>query len=102
MALGCEGQFRTGWYRYDTRLRGRRVLAVDEERGLVMMGAFIDHDGRLGDYQLSDGTKATASIRRPHSYCLMETFKIDDGKIQQVEAVFTNVPYRMPSPWGGW
>jgi hypothetical protein len=101
MALGCEGQFRTGWYRYDTRLRGRRVLAVDEERGLVMMAAFIDHDGRLGDYLLSDGTKATSKFRRPHTYCLMETFKIRDGKIEQVEAVFTNTPYRMPSPWGG-
>lgn len=100
MALGCEAQFRLGWFRYDTRLRGRRVLVVDEERGLVLMAAGIDHDGRLANYQLTDGTAMASPVRRPHSYAMMEAFKIRDGQIQQVEAVFTVVPYRMPSPWG--
>jgi hypothetical protein len=73
---------------------------VDEERGLVMAAAFIDHAGRLREYALTDGRVLQSTIfRRPHSYCLLETFKIRGGKIQQVEAVFTTVPYRMPSPW---
>ncbi len=99
MALGCEAQFKLGNYRYDDRLRARRYMVVDVERGLVMAGAFIDHSGRLGDYTLTDGRKAVSGYRRPHSFVLLETFKIRDGKIQQVEAVFTTVPYRMPSPW---
>ncbi len=99
MALGCEAQFKLGNYRYDDRLRARRYMVVDPERGLVMAGAFIDHSGRLGDYTLTDGRKGVSVYRRPHSFCLLETFKIRDGKIQQVEAVFTSVPYRMPSPW---
>ncbi len=100
--LGCGQQFRLGWYRFDDRLRARRFLVVDEERGLVMAAGFIDHEGRIGDYKLSDGRTATSTIfRHPHSYCLLETFKIRAGKIQQVEAVFTTVPYNMASPWTG-
>lgn len=98
--LGCGQQFKLGWYRFDDRLRARRFLVVDQERGLVMAAGFIDHEGRVGDYKLSDGRTATSRIfRHPHSYCLLETFKIRGGKIQQVEAVFTTVPYYMPSPW---
>ena len=100
--LGCAAQFRLGWYRFDDRLRARRYMVVDEERGLVMTAAFIDHAGKVGQYILTDGRTANSTLfRRPHSYCLLETFKIRAGKIEQVEAVFTTVPYRMPSPWGG-
>ncbi|HEY6814172.1 MAG TPA: hypothetical protein VI168_01410 [Croceibacterium sp.] len=99
--LGCEAQFALGWYRYDDELRGRRFPLVDEERGIVLAHGFIDHSGKLGEYELTDGTKVSSPIRRPHSYYLAEAFKIRDGAIEQVEAVFHTVPYRMPSPWEG-
>ena len=99
MAKGCAAQFKLGIYRYDDRLRARRYMLVDEERGLVMAAGFIDHSGRLGAYRLTDGTPNTPVYRRPHSFCLLETFRIVHGKISRVEAVFTSVPYRMPSPW---
>ena len=97
--LGCEEQFALGWYRYDDALRGRRYPLVDIERGIVLAYAFIDHSGKLGDYELTDGTKVSSLVRRPHSYYLAEAFKIREGAIEQVEAVFHSVPYRMPSPW---
>jgi hypothetical protein len=97
--LGCEEQFRLGWYRYDDRLRGRRFPLVDEERGIVLAHGFIDHCGIVGDYTLTDGTPASSPVRRPHSYYLAEAFKIRAGAIEQVEAVFHTVPYHMPSPW---
>ncbi len=100
-ALGCEAQFRLGNYRYDDRLRGRRFPLVDEERGLVMAFGFIDHTGRLDDYELTDGTKVKSHIRRPHTFYLGELFKIDHGMICQIEANFITVPYHMPSPWDG-
>jgi len=99
--LGCEAQFALGWYRYDDELRARRFPLVDIERGIVLAHGFIDHSGLLGDYELTDGTKVSSPIRRPHSYYLAEAFKIRDGAIEQVEAVFHTVPYRMPSPWEG-
>ena len=97
--LGCEEQFALGWYRYDDALRARRFPLVDVERGIVLAFGFIDHSGKLGDYELTDGSKVSSPIRRPHSYYLAEAFKIRDGAIEQVEAVFHTVPYRMPSPW---
>jgi len=98
-ALGCAEQFKLGNYRYDDRLRARRFPLVDEERGLVLGMGFIDHSGRLGTYTLTNGKTAESVIRRPHSFALMELFKIVDGKIRQIEAVFITVPYYMPSPW---
>jgi len=98
-ALGCEEQFRQGNYRYDDRLRGRRFPLVDEERGLVLASGFIDHSGRLDRYTLTDGREINSPIRYPHSFYLLELFKIDDGKIKQIEAVFVSVPYGMGSPW---
>jgi hypothetical protein len=96
---GCADQFRLGQYRYDDRLRDRRFMAVDEERGIVLAGGFIDHEGRLGDFKLTDGTTKSPIFRRPHSFVLLEAFKIRAGKIQQIEAVFITVPYNMPTPW---
>ena len=97
--FGCADQFRLGQYLYDDRLRDRRYIAVDEERGIVLAAAFIDHEGRVGDFKLKDGTTKTSMFRRPHSFVLLEAFKIKGGKIQGVEAVFHTVPYNMPSPW---
>jgi hypothetical protein len=98
-ALGCAEQFKLGYYRYDDRLRARRFPLVDEERGIVLAMGFIDHSGKLGSYKLTDGRTAESPIRRPHSFHLMEIFKIVDGKLRQIEAVFIAVPYNMPSPW---
>jgi len=98
-ALGCEEQFRMGNYRYDDDLRARRFPLVDEERGLVLAYGFIDHSGRIDEYQLTDGRTVKSPVRRPHSFYISELFKIDQGMIEQIEANFITVPYRMPSPW---
>lgn len=98
-ALGCEEQFRMGNYRYDDRLRARRFPMVDEDRGLVLAFGFIDHSGRLDEYQLTDGRTVRSPVRRPHSFYIAELFKIDHGVICQIEANFITVPYNMPSPW---
>jgi hypothetical protein len=98
-AYGCREQFELGQYRYDDRLRDRRFPLVDEEKGLVLAGGFIDHCGKLVDFTWTDGTPVRSFFHFPHSYCLLEAFKIVDGAIAAVEAVFIDVPYHMPSPW---
>ena len=97
--LGCAEQFRTGHFRFDDRLRDRRFPLVDEEKGLVLAGGFIDHTGRLVDLTWTDGTPARSVFHYPHSFVLLELFKIVDGKIAGVEAVFVTVPYNMVSAW---
>lgn len=100
-AYGCREQFELGQYRYDDRLRARRFPLVDEEKGLVLAGGFIDHCGKLVDFTWTDGTPVKSFYHFPHSYCLLEAFKIVDDAIAGVEAVFIDVPYHMPSPWTG-
>jgi hypothetical protein len=98
--MGCAAQFRLGQYIYDDRLRGRRFPLVDEEKGLVLAGGFIDHAGKVMDITWTDGVaKVRSPFFYPHSYVLLELFKIVDGKIAGVEAVFVTVPYNMPSAW---
>jgi hypothetical protein len=97
--LGCAEQFRKGHFRFDDRLRDRRFPLVDEAKGLVLAGGFIDHTGRLVDLTWTDGTKARSVFHYPHSFVLLELFKIVDGRIAGVEAVFVTVPYNMISAW---
>jgi hypothetical protein len=97
--LSCREAFALGYYREDTRLRGMRFLAVDEERGLVFVNGFFDHDAALRSYKLNDGRTNTVSRTAPWTWMISEIFKIKDGKIWQVEAVLLSVPYGMRSNW---
>jgi hypothetical protein len=98
-AFGCREQFEKGQYKYDDRLRHRRYPLVDEEKGLVLAGGFIDHTGKLVNFTWTDGTPAKSFYHSPHSYAYLEAFKIVDGRIAAVESIFVDVPYHMPSPW---
>ena len=97
--ISCGTGFKLGNYRWDDELRARRFPLIDEEKGLVLAGGFIDHAGKLEKYTTTDGVVHESPLKSPHSFCLMEMFKIQDGKIRHAEAVFITVPYRMPSPW---
>jgi hypothetical protein len=100
--ISCEQGFKLGNYRWDDRLRDRRFPLVDEEKGLILAGGFIDHSGRLETYTTTDGVTHQSPMKSPHSFCLFEMFKIQNGKIRHAEAVFITVPYYMPSPWVGY
>jgi hypothetical protein len=99
MRPDCGNQFKLGTFRFDDRLRERRFPLIDGEKGVVFASAFIDHAGTIGTYKLTDGTTTEAPTHFPHTYCLMEAFKIVDGAIVQIEAAFITVPYNMHSPW---
>jgi hypothetical protein len=40
-----------------------------------------------------------APFRRPLTFMIGELFKIQSGRIRQIEAVLLEVPYGMPSGW---
>jgi hypothetical protein len=97
--LGCADQFKLGQYIYDDRLRDRRFPLVDEEMGVVLAAGFMDHTGRVVDVTWTDGTKQKSIFFYPHSFILIELFKIENNAIRRVEAVFASMPYNMPSVW---
>ena len=102
-ALGCKEQFATGYFRFVTRIRDRRFVVVDTERGLVFSFVFFDHAaGRYREYGLADGTGASLGPTRPWTWEIAEVFKIEKGKIRRVEELLDQVPYGMLSGWSTW
>ncbi len=98
-AQGCEGQFRLGLYHPVDRLRGRRVLAVDEERGLVVMASIADFGLARRQYRLSDGREVESDRYHAMSRELFEVFRAAGGRIERVEAVSVDQPYGMKVAW---
>jgi hypothetical protein len=77
----CKGQFETGVKAIVTRIRDRRFVAVDRERGIVFAFGFFDHEQIGWTWQLA------------------ELFRIEKGKIRRIEAIFHRAPYGMNSGW---
>lgn len=101
MKLGCKAQFDTGFSVVVTDVRGRRFVAVDPEYGNVFAFAFFDHNGTVASYQHPDGRprEFAASIRQPSTLMIGEVFKVEDGRIRQIEAALVGVPYKMTAGW---
>ena len=91
--------FKSGMYAFNDRVRDRDFFLVDEERGIVMSRAYIDHKGVLDTYKLTDGSEKRSIFREPHTWSVLEMFKIQNGMITGVEATFIAAPYYIRSPW---
>jgi hypothetical protein len=94
-----EKGFKSGYYRFNERVRDRDYFLVDEERGVVMSRGFIDHKGVLDEYTLTDGHTQHSVFREPQTWAFLEAFKVRNGMIVSVESTFIAVPYYMRSPW---
>lgn len=100
---GCRAQFESGVFHYVTRIRDRRFVVVDPERGLAFAFAFFDNgsgDARNGT--LADGRKVVSGPAIPWTWQIAEVFKIEKGLIGPVESVLNQVPYGMGSGWSTW
>ena len=97
--LSCGDQFKTGTFIFDTAVRDRDYVLVDEAHGLVLARAFIDHNAAASEDHLADGTLVKSYIKSPNSLSMLELFHITAGKIDRIEVVHIDVPYGMPSVW---
>ena len=77
----CKGQFETGVKGIVSRIRDRRFVAVDRERGIAFAFGFFDHEQINWTWQLA------------------ELFKVEKGKIRRIEAIFHRAPYGLNSGW---
>ena len=102
-AWSCKTQFESGLLHFVTRIRDRRFVAVDPERGMVFSFIFFDHSaGNTRTFQTPDGRTVTAGPNQPWTWELAELFKVEKGKIHQIEAVMDRSPYGMNSGWSNW
>jgi hypothetical protein len=78
----CKKQFESGAVaNMVSRIRDRRFVAVDRERGIAFAFGFFDHYSINWTWQLA------------------ELFKIEKGEIRRIEAVFHRCPFGMNSGW---
>jgi len=99
----CLEQFESGLLHFVARIRDRRFVAVDQERGLVFSFVFFDHPG--GDtrnFTTPNGRALTAGPTQPWTWYIAEMFKVEKGRIRQIEAILERVPYGMLSGWSTW
>jgi hypothetical protein len=99
----CRQQFESGMFHYVTRIRDRRFVVVDRERGIVFAFAFFDNAaGEARNVTLRDGRKVVSGSNVPWTWQIAEAFKIEKGLIGPVESVLHAVPYGMGSGWSTW
>lgn len=96
---GCEAQFKLGIYRINKRIRERRYPLIDVERGVVVATGFFDHANEFDRYKLTDGREMKTALKWPNSISLIEAFRVRNGAIHRIEAVFTYVPHMMHNPF---
>ena len=102
-AWGCKEQFQSGLLHFVTRIRDRRYVAVDQERGLVFSFIFFDHAaGKTRHFETPNGRAVVAGPSQPWTWELAEMFKVENGKLRQIEAVLERAPYGMTSGWSSW
>jgi hypothetical protein len=99
----CKEQFASGLLHFVTRIRDRRYVAVDPERGLVFSFVFFDHAaGKTRTFETPSGRTVTAGPPQPWTWELAEMFKLENGKIRRIEAIMDRAPYGMNSGWSTW
>lgn len=99
----CREQFESGLLHFVTRIRDRRFVAVDEERGLVFSFVFFDHSaGETRNFTTPDGRSLTAGPAQPWTWGIAELFKIENDQIRQIEAILHRVPYGMNAGWSSY
>ena len=99
----CLEQFQSGLLYFVSRIRDRRYVAVDQERGVVAVFAFFDHiAGSTRSFTRPDGSPTTAGPAQPWTWEILEIFKVEDGKLAEIEAFLTRPPYGMLSGWSTW
>jgi hypothetical protein len=96
----CLEQFQSGLLHFVNRIRDRRFVAVDQERGIVFAFGFFDHSGgATRTFKVPDGRTVTAGPVQPWTWEIAELFKIEKGKIRKIEALLHRSPYGMISGW---
>jgi hypothetical protein len=99
----CLEQFQSGLIHFVTRIRDRRFVAVDQERGIVFAFGFFDHPGgETRRFKTPAGREVVSGPVQPWTWEIAEVFKLEKGKISKIDAFLQRSPYGMNSGWSTW
>ena len=101
--MSVREQVESGYVAYIDAVRDRRIVAVDEIRGLVAMIVVFDHPARVHSVVVKGiGEVALPEYHRsPNSMLIAELFKIRAGRIEHIEAVLESIPFGATTGWDG-
>jgi hypothetical protein len=84
---------------YISRVRDRRYPVVDEERGLVWAIVQFDIPGDTASTPPTADKQLQANLREARSLLLFELFKVESGRIREIEAFMMNEKLGTPTAW---
>jgi hypothetical protein len=99
--LTCTAQVNSQILSFITRLWPRRLGLVDEEKGLVYAFPMFQHRGAVHTIHIK-GVPGVDTVQMNGGTSNLqagEIFKIRGGKIHEIEAMGTSLPYGTKSPW---
>ena len=91
----------TGTWTYIKSIDPRRFEVIDEKMGIVLGLLMFNHPGnvRWADVQGVGRVPMPPIAQRPSSLEAGEFFKIEGGKIRQIEDVTISLPYGSHTGW---
>jgi hypothetical protein len=100
-SMGIRENMNTGVWTYIHSIQPRRYLVVDEKMGIVFGVFMFNHPGKVTFAEVKGVGKVPMPpvVRRPSSVEMGEFFKIESGKIRQIEGISVALPYGSLTGW---
>jgi hypothetical protein len=97
----CEEQISAGVWAYISEIRNRRLLVIDEQKGLAVGFSNLYHDSRLKTMKLRGipGMDSVPAYQGLFNMPAIHFFKIKKGKIYDIEATGLVLPYGTKTGW---
>ena len=93
----CGGQLSAGVFSYIGEVRNRRLLVIDEQKGLAVGFSNLYHDSKLKTAKINGVDMP--SYQGVFNMPAMHIFKIRSGKIYEIEATGLVLPYGIRTGW---
>lgn len=91
----CATPFANRLFQPIERVRDHKLIAVDEERGLVAMSTYEDYSAVVQDFTDAQGNSFKDGLPYPRTQQVVELFRISGGRIERVESFNSELPYGM-------
>jgi len=97
----CEGQITAGVWGYISEIRNRRLLVIDEQKGLAVGFSNLYRDSKLKNMKLKGvpGVDSVPAFQGTFNMPAIHFFKIRKGKIYDIEATGLVLPYGTKTGW---
>jgi len=102
-AMGIRENMNTGVWTYIKSIDPQRYLVIDEKMGIVFGVFMFNHPGNVkwADVKGVGRVPMPPVTQRPSSVEMGEFFKIEGGKIRQIEGISVALPYGASTGWDG-